>query len=229
MAGKIDIIVPVYNEEEGIEEFLQRIQNLPMKFNLIVVDNASTDGTVDILQKYKDITIIRHDRNAGYGASICDGISHSKGEIIVIIDADCEYPPESVPELVKRLEKSDVVYASRFLESAKVQMPRLKRIGNKIITAAFNALFHQKVTDLYTGCKALRRSALEGITLRRRGFEHVLEMGVQLSKKRIHIDEIFVRFAARRTGYSKMRHVSETVKFLYLILWYRFCTKAWKQ
>ena len=221
MASGIDVIVPVYNEEEVLEQFLQRIQSIPLKLNLIFVDNASTDRTVEILQKLEGITIVRHERNEGYGASICDGISHSQGEILVIIDADCEYPPESIPQLVERLEKSDVVYASRFLEKTDIPMPRLKLIGNRMITAVFNLLFNQKITDLYTGCKALKRSVLEGVTLRRKGFEHVLEMGVQLSRKAVPIDEIFVHFMPRQTGQSKMRHISETIKFLYLILWYR--------
>jgi len=221
MEDIIDVIIPVYNEEEGLEQFIQRVQSLPMKFNLIFVDNASTDRTVEILQGLKDITIIRHNTNEGYGASICDGISHSKGERIVITDADCEYPPESIPKLVKRLEKSDVIYASRFLEKTNAHMPYLKLIGNKIITVIFNLLFNQKITDLYTGCKALKRSALENIKLERKGFEHVLELSVRLAKKGIRIDELFVEYEPRQTGYSKMKHVSETIKFLYLIVWYR--------
>lgn len=225
MAGEIDLIVPVHNEEEGLRTFYHRIRDIPIKLNLIFVDNASTDKTLEILKTFDDITVIEHDTNEGYGASICDGIHNSKGEIIVIIDADCEYPPESIPLLVRTLEKSDVVYASRFLERSHADMPFLKMFGNKIISSTFNLLFAQKVTDLYTGCKALKRSVLKEINLNKKGFEHVLEMAVQLSRKGIAIHEISVKFTPRRTGHSKMNHLSETLKFLYLIFYYYFLSK----
>jgi glycosyltransferase involved in cell wall biosynthesis len=222
----IDIIVPVYNEEASLGTFLERIRNIPLKFNLIFVDNGSTDRTIEILQGSNDITIIRHEKNEGYGASIVDGISNSRGEIIIIIDADCEYPPESIPDLVTRLEESSVVYASRFLRKTDICIPWMKRVGNMVVTRSFNLLFSQEISDLYTGCKALRRSALEGITLDRKGFEHVLEMSAKLSGKGIAIDEIFVHFEPRQAGYSKMRHVSETLKFFFLLFLYRLRTRV---
>jgi hypothetical protein len=101
-------------------------------------------------------------------------------------------------------------------------MPFLKMLGNKIISSIFNFLFHQKVTDLYTGCKALNRSALNGISLERKGFEHVLELGIKLAKKGISITEVHVDFNPRRTGMSKMRHLQETSKYIYLIFYYYF-------
>ncbi len=99
-------------------------------------------------------------------------------------------------------------------------MPYLKILGNGVISTLFNIMFKQKVTDLYTGCKALKRSALKGINLRKTGFEHVLEMGVQLSNKGISIDEIHVNFTQRQTGRANMKHLSETIKFTYLLFFY---------
>lgn len=226
MSAAIDVIVPVRNEEECLELFLKRIQCLQRDINLIFVDNASTDNTLQILRGLDNVTVIRHDKDEGYGGSIRDGIAHSRGDIIVIIDADCEYPPECIPLLVDRLERSDVVYASRFLTGTPASMPRIRVLGNRLITGLFNGLFDQRITDLYTGCKGLKRSALGGIRLRRTGFEHVLEMGVRLSQAGIRIDEIPVEYAVRRAGRSKMRHISETFKFFTLIVWYRFCQRS---
>lgn len=217
---KIDVIVPVYKEEKSIEEFYRRIRGTPLQYNLIFIDNASTDNTLEIVRTFIDVIVIEHDKNEGYGASICDGIANSQGEIIVIIDADCEYPPESIPEMIKQLETADVVYTSRFLDKRNFNMPFLKILGNRIISSVFNFLFRQNVTDLYTGCKALRRSVLSGSHLQRKGFEHVLEMASYLAKKGAKIDEIPVTFKQRRTGNSKMKHLTETLKFVYLIFYY---------
>jgi hypothetical protein len=138
----------------------------------------------------------------------------------VIIDADCEYPPEAIPELVNRLNNADVVYTSRFLDESNTFMPFLKKSGNQAISSLFNLLFKQNVTDLYTGCKAMNRKVLEGLELERKGFEHVLELGVKLARRNITITEMPVVFCPRHTGKAKMKHISETLKYLYLTLYY---------
>ena len=216
----IDIIVPVYNEEEILPEFQQRLLSLNLDLNIVYIDNCSVDRSVEIIEGFKSVTLVRHDRNEGYGGSIIDGIAHSSNDKIIIIDADCEYPPEALPDLATRLDQVEVVYASRFLEANNDSMPRLKKYGNQLISALFNRLFQQQVTDLYTGCKGFKRSALEGITLERKGFEHVLELAVKFSRKNIQIHEISVDFTPRHTGEAKMKHFSETAKYLYLIIYY---------
>jgi glycosyltransferase involved in cell wall biosynthesis len=222
---KIDVIVPVYNEEKGIQSFYDRIQKVPLQTSLIFIDNASTDNSLKILESLSSITIIRHSKNEGYGGSILDGIHNSNGEIIVIIDADGEYPPEAIPDLISCLDHSDVVYASRFLDKKRVKMPFLKKAGNMLITGVFNKLFNQNLTDLYTGFKVLKRSALQGIHLEKKGFEHVLEMGVRLSEKRVKISEVHVSFSPRSTDRSKMKHFSETFKYIYQVMVYFFVSK----
>lgn len=220
--GHVDVIVPVYNEEDILVEFHRRITALGLPLNILYIDNCSTDRSAEIIATFLGVRLIKHDRNEGYGGSILDGIANSTNEKIVIIDADCEYPPEALPELFARLERADVVYTSRFLEGRNRFMPFTKQLGNKVITNCYNRLFGQNLTDLYTGCKGLRRSALGGITLHRKGFEHVLELGVKLAKKKITIEEIAIDFSPRNTGEAKMKHFSETLKYLYLIVFYFF-------
>jgi glycosyltransferase involved in cell wall biosynthesis len=218
----VDVIVPVYNEEAILAEFHRRITALGLPLNILYIDNCSTDRSAEIIATFPGVGLIKHQRNEGYGGSILDGIANSVNEKIIIIDADCEYPPEALPELIARLDRADVVYTSRFLEGRNHAMPFSKRLGNQLITTFFNLLFGQNLTDLYTGCKGLRRSALGGITLHRKGFEHVLELGVKLSKKKITIEEIAIDFAPRSTGEAKMKHFSETLKYLYFIVFYFF-------
>jgi len=218
----VDVIVPVFNEEEILPEFHRRLMNLELPLHVIYVDNASTDRSVEIISSFENVTLIKHARNEGYGGSLLDGIEHSENEKIVIIDADCEYPPEAIPELIEQLDYHDVVYASRFLDKRNHFMPVTKRVGNQIISFLFHILFNQKVTDLYTWSKAFNRSALSNTRLTRKGFEHVLELGVAFARKKIKIHEIAVAFTPRRTGKAKMQHVSETLKYLALIFYYFF-------
>lgn len=218
---RIDVIIPILNEEEMVGVFFDRISALPLPLHFIFVDNASTDRTKEIVRAFPRSTLIEHEKNEGYGGSILDGIARSDADALVIIDADAEYPPEVIPALITALEENEVVYTSRFLGTTGIDMPLFRRIGNRAITGSFNALFGQDLTDLYTGCKALRRSALEGISLERKGFEHVLELGVKLARRGIRIAEVPIRYEPRSTGSSKMRHLSETLKFIYLLLRYR--------
>jgi hypothetical protein len=128
--------------------------------------------------------------------------------------------------LLSALEHHDVVYASRFLGGGAAVMPWLKARGNRMISEAFNYWFHQQVTDLYTGCKAFKRSCLEGMALEQPGFEHVLELSAKLAARQYLIHEIPVVFAPRRAGKSKMRHGIETAKFFYWLLQYAHRMKA---
>lgn len=222
LQDSIDVIVPVYNEEEILPEFHRRLCALGLPLNIVYVDNCSSDNSVGIISSFADATLIRHQRNEGYGASILDGIAGSSNAKIIIIDADCEYPPEAIPQLVDRLDSADVVYASRFLDGKNTFMPLTKRLGNQMISRLFNLLYSQQVTDLYTGCKGLRRNAIKGINLQCKGFEHVLELGVKLAVKNIRIEEIGVYFTPRHTGVAKMQHLTETAKYFYLIFLYYF-------
>jgi len=213
MSASLDVVVPVRNEEASIEQFCTRIAALGYLEALLVVDNASTDETLARLQRYPQVRVILHATDEGYGASIRDGIAASAAELIVIIDADLEYPPETIPVIVAALEQHPVVYGSRFLGERPPDMPLVRRIGNRLISGIYNRLFHQRTTDLYTGLKGLRRNALPLAALRRPGFEHVLELGVMISTAGLTIHEVPVAYVPRSRGRSKMRHVRETVKF----------------
>lgn len=219
-----DVIVPVFNEEDILEDFYRRICNLNLNLHLIFVDNASSDQSLKIIESFSDVTIIKHNVNEGYGSSLIDGMKCGRNNKVIIIDADCEYPPEAIPDILCALDKHDLVYTSRLLRrrsAVAANMPMLKVMGNKIISGLFNRLFGQRTTDLYTGCKGFRRDCIEGLDFRRRGFEHVLEFACLLSRRGYKIVDIPIEFAPRSTGKSKMSHLSETTKFLLLLLYFR--------
>lgn len=217
----VAVVVPVLNERDSIADFYARVERIGYASALIFVDNASSDGTVELLQRLPGVRVIRHLHNLGYGASIRDGLAACKAAKVVIIDADLEYAPEAIPELVGALDRHAVVYGSRFLCARPPEIPVLRRLGNRIVSSIFNLLFRQSTTDFYTGVKALRREAIERLSLSQDGFEHVVEMGVQLSRAGFRICEIPVVYTPRARGVSKMRHFPELVKYVWFIGRYR--------
>jgi len=223
VAASVDIIVPVFNEVESIDEFYQRVRRLGYADRLLFVDNASTDGTVDRIRRHPDVRLIRHERNEGYGASIRDGIAASEGEYIIILDADLEYPPEAIPAILDALAQHAVVYGSRFLAVDPPPMPLPRRVGNRLASALFNTLFRQHTSDVYTGMKGFQRSALPLARLRRNGFEHGVEIAALIAMAGQRIHDVPIGFRSRRQGRSKMSHLPETLKLAAYLVAYRVC------
>jgi dolichol-phosphate mannosyltransferase len=220
---RFDLVVPVYNEEAGLPEFFSRLDKLQLNCQPIFVDNASTDNSLALLKSYPNAQIIEHAQNEGYGGSLIDGMAAGSSDYIVVIDADCEYPPESIPALVRALESHSVVYASRFLDPALEQaanMGFIKTNGNRLFSYAYNSLFKQHTTDLYTGCKGLQRSALNNIEFEQKGFEHVTELSVKLAANGHTIFDIAIQYEPRATGNSKMHYLKDGAKFLKLLSHY---------
>lgn len=216
----VDIVVPVLNEEATIDDFYARVERLGYADSLVFVDNGSSDGTLECLARHPNVRVIRHATNEGYGASIRDGFVSSHGDLFVVIDADLEYPPETIPRLIAALETEPVVYCSRFLGPQPPAMPLLRRVGNRMVSALYNLLFGQATTDLYTGMKGIRRASLNLGALEKDGFEHGAEIASLIALSGHRIAEIPVEYIPRTQGTSKMRHVPESLKLVSYILYY---------
>jgi glycosyltransferase involved in cell wall biosynthesis len=208
----LDVVVPVYNEEAAVTELVARLRAAVPGARLILVDNASSDGTVALVAAMPEVHLVRHRENLGYGRSLADGIAAGSGERIVMIDADLEYLPEDIPALDRALAAAPAVWGSRFLRPG-ARGSAVWSLGNGLVTRAFNLLFGQGLTDLYTGIRGVRRAALPADGLRSPGFEFVLELAAALARAGVRIVEVPVGYAERRGGRSKMRHVRELLKF----------------
>jgi glycosyltransferase involved in cell wall biosynthesis len=221
MGRTVDIVVPVCNEAGSIDEFYARVDRLGLAEALVFVDNGSTDGTAERLAAHPGARVIRHATNEGWGASVRDGIAASDGERIVIIDGDLEYPPEAIPPLLAALERSPVVYGSRFLGPRAPAMPRSRRLGNRMLSAVYNLLFRQRITDFATGMKGMRRDAVPLARLRQSGWQHGAELAALIAFSGHQIAEIAVEYTPRRSGRSKLRPVREALKVIAYLLAYR--------
>ncbi len=167
-APLLSVVMPAYNERHTIEEVVSRVLALPLALELIVVDDASTDGSPMLLEdfaKTPGVCLVRHAINRGKGAALRTGFAAARGQIVIVQDADLEYDPSDYPSLIEPIVagEADLVLGSRFLDRANRQMPLLTRWANRLITAAFNRALGLRLTDIETCYKAFRRETLHEI------------------------------------------------------------------
>src|SRR3954466_15863367 len=170
----VSIVMPAYNERQTIDEIIGRVLAVPLKLELIVVDDCSTDGTREHLQEMQralGFTLLLQPRNAGKGAALRAGFAQIRGDIVIVQDADLEYSPEEYPELIEliRSGRADVVYGSRFLGRHRVFL-FVHYLGNRALTLLTNVLYNTMLTDMETCFKAMRVDVLRSMTLRSNRF-----------------------------------------------------------
>jgi glycosyltransferase involved in cell wall biosynthesis len=221
----LSVVMPVYNERTTIDEIIRRVLAVPLRIELIVVDDGSKDGTADILdqlQKELTFTLLRQ-TNAGKGAALRRGFAAVTGDIVVIQDADLEYSPEEFPQLIDLIcqGKADVVYGSRFLGRHRAFM-FAHYVGNKFVTFATNVLYNTMLTDMETCYKAMRTEVVRSMTLRSNGFGIEPEITAKVFKRGYRVYEVPITYAGR--GYQEGKKITWRAGFtaLWVLLKYRF-------
>lgn len=203
---KISIIVPCYNEIFTIKKILEKI-NICKKYNkeIIVIDDGSTDGSRDLLEKDLNKYInhlILNDKNYGKGYSICKGINLATGDIILIQDADLEYDPQDYPKLIEPIMQgyADVVYGSRFLGSQEKRVLYYwHSLGNYILTTLSNIFTNLNLTDMENCYKVFRSDVIKKIHIKENRFGFEPEITAKISKIRnLRIYEVGVKYFGRK-------------------------------
>jgi len=222
----ISIVIPAYNEENGISEIATRVLSVAPalkevgvdRMELLVVDDGSKDRTAEVAGSIPGVTLIRHSKNKGYGAALKTGFSKASGELIGFLDADGTYPPEYFPQLCKAaLNGTELVIGSR-MAGADSQMPITRRVGNFFFANLLSILGRQKVTDSASGMRVFKREILEQIYPLPDGLNLTPVMSTRALHEGIKIEEIPIPYS-ERVGRSKLSVIRDGRIFLQSMVW----------
>ena len=205
---RTSFLIPAYNEAATIGELLDRVHALDLDKQVVVVDDGSTDATPQILEPWerqRGVVVVRQ-RNRGKGAAIRAAIPLIDGDIAVIQDADLEYDPADVPDLIEPIERgvADVVFGSR-LSGGRPQRAYMfwHLVGNRLLSLMTNVLFNTTLTDMETGYKAFRADVLRSLVLREDDFGIEPEITGQVCKRKLRIYELPIAYFGRTYAEGK--------------------------
>ena len=222
----LSVVMPVFNEKATIDEIVRRTLAVPVRTQLIVVDDCSTDGTRDLLgalQRELGFTLVLQPRNAGKGAALRRGFQEVRGDLVVIQDADLEYSPEEFPQLIELITegRADVVYGSRFLGRHRVFM-FTHYMGNRFLTTCTNLLYNTMLTDMETCYKVMRTEVLRSMTLEANGFGIEAELTAKIFKRGYRVYEVPITYDGRSYEEGKKIGWRDGFVALWVLLKFRF-------
>ncbi len=223
----LSVVIPAYNEEDGIEEIAQRVLDVRDALckvgvddlELLVVNDGSRDGTAKIAGQINGVTLVNHPTNKGYGAALKTGFGKARGELIAFLDADGTYPPEYFPQLCQEVLQngSQLVVGSR-RSGAESHMPPMRRLGNFIWSNLVTVLGGQRVIDPASGMRVFRREILEQIYLLPDGLNLTPVMSTRAVHEGVKMKELPIPYS-ERLGRSKLSVVRDGSIFLQSMVW----------
>lgn len=206
----LSVVIPVYNEEATVARVISRVAALPLNLEIVVVDDCSTDGTrevLSLLSGIESVKVILKDANAGKGAAIRTGFEIATGDFLVIQDADLEYDPRDIPQLIQPLlrKEADIVYGSRFMGDEVQDESWVHRLGNAVLTGASNLFSGLKLTDMETCYKAFSREALKNVEIEQDRFGLEPELTAKLARQGFKFVEVPISYDSR--GYDEGKKI----------------------
>ncbi len=222
----LSVIIPVYNEVNHIREIVKRVQATKLAKEILIVDDASTDGTQELLRRLdgkKKVRVILHEKNQGKGAAVVTGINAARGDTLLIQDADLEYDPRDYPALLLPIKegRADVVYGSRFLGAPHRVAMFWHQVANQILTFMTNILYDSILTDMETGYKVFRREVIVGMKIRSKRFNFEPEFTAKILKRKYRIYEVPISFNPRDYSEGKKIGLIDAFEAVWALIRYR--------
>jgi glycosyltransferase involved in cell wall biosynthesis len=222
---KLSIVIPVYNEAATIQQVIAGVVALPIPKEIVIVDDASTDGTRQILSQYeaaRDFQLIFKPQNEGKGAALRTGFRRVSGDVVVVQDADLEYDPRDILALVRPIVTggADVVYGSRFLADCPHDRSLTHRLGNRLLTKLSNWATGLEITDMETGYKAFRREVIQSFEIQQRRFGFEPEVTARIARRKYRLYEVPIHYIPRGYAEGKKIGLGDLFSTLYCIVRY---------
>ena len=222
----LTVVMPVYNEKATIEEIVARVLAVPVRKELVAVDDSSTDGTRETLVRLgreRGFTVLLQERNQGKGAAVRRGIAEARGDVVVVQDADLEYSPEEYPELLELIirGKADAVFGSRFIGRHRCHL-FTHYLANLFLNLVTNVLYNTTMTDMETCFKAIRTDVLRKIALKSDRFGIEPEITAKLFKAGARVYEVPITYDGRDYSEGKKITWRDGFPALWTLVKYRF-------
>jgi glycosyltransferase involved in cell wall biosynthesis len=232
----LSVVIPVYNERATLLELVDRVRAVPIRKQIILVDDGSRDGTRDVLRELEanpaedalnTIKIVFHEQNRGKGAALRTGFQHSTGQLVIVQDADNEYDPSEYPRLLQPLveRKADVVYGSRFLgDYSHRVLYYWHYLGNRFLTTLSNCFTNLNLTDMETCYKVFRSEVIKDIlpTLKQDRFGFEPEITAKVARRQLRIYEQSISYSGRTYEQGKKIGWRDGFQALWCIVRYAF-------
>jgi len=223
----LSVVVPVYNERSTIEAVVHKLSQLPNLLEIIAVNDGSTDGTREILDRltteYNALQVIHQPRNRGKTAALKAGFSATQGEIVIVQDADLEYNPEEIPAVIEPIlrNEADVVYGSRFLVRRASRVLYFSHyLANKFLTFLSDLLTNVNITDVETCYKAFRGDIIRNMVIVSQGFGFEIEVTAKVAKLNCRIFEVPISYYGRTYEEGKKIGLKDGLEAVFYIFYF---------
>lgn len=230
----LSVVIPIYNERETILDLVDRVRSVPVRKELVLVDDCSTDGTRDVLEEleqtasddeYNSIQVVFHEENRGKGAALRSGFRRTRGDVVIVQDADLEYDPSEYPRLLRPIveDLADVVYGSRFLgDQPHRVLYYWHYLGNRFLTTLSNCFTNLNLTDMETCYKVFRRKVIDSVgpTLQQDRFGFEPEITAKIARRNYRVYEMSISYFGRTYEQGKKIGWRDGMQALWCIVRY---------